>query len=587
MRPNLDTSKYAVIYPRQSTPDQVENNVYSLERQMLLRDQAARDGFPEEHIIVIEDDIGMSGRSIVTRPGFSRALKMMAQGVVGALYAEDLTRLSRDESTRDQMEIASVCERYGVMLYFGRSWYDMRDSGQRQSYKYQAVGASEYWKAHVAKMQADKRQKALAGKAVAGVPRGYRINKGTGKHDPERDRLIVHEPEAEVIRSLIARLPEARSMTALYKLTHPTYWPDGSLVTFKAIRHICGSPVYRGTYAWGDIEVPGSHPAILTPEDVATIERLNALNKAVKRKQGDNEGALLSGLVWCPACSRKVQSNTNNRSSGYRCASHSNAAVRDNHFQVHSGRIDELVLTDLWRRLQGNLIDSIMGHLRKQKAAIINIQGAGEAQRRTLQKRVDGLASSLADPDLSDLARKVLIQQLNEATRNLEEMVSQTPAAKHIDADLVFYEGLLRDRDHIEMLPVTWSDEPLIWRRGFVRHFIERVELTIHPRHVDIVVLYRDGASSTVKLGRRMGTKGSHPNWEPAERLALQNLLASPDRPGRGLYRWVSEQLASMDYDRSAQAVFKMVKAMRQGGSPSPRLAATGGPSQDLAPPLA
>lgn len=48
MRPAVDISKIAIVYARQSTPDQVAKNIYSTEGQLQLRDQALRVGFPED-----------------------------------------------------------------------------------------------------------------------------------------------------------------------------------------------------------------------------------------------------------------------------------------------------------------------------------------------------------------------------------------------------------------------------------------------------------------------------------------------------------------------------------------------------------
>lgn len=132
---SLNTSKLALIYPRQSTPHQLEHNVYSLENQLKLADKALEHGFPPECVVVIRDDLGVSARTIEKRVGMTHALELIAKGLVGALYAEDLSRLSRDMDTVDHMEIGKRCRQAKVPMYHGGSWRDLTDRGTRLSYK--------------------------------------------------------------------------------------------------------------------------------------------------------------------------------------------------------------------------------------------------------------------------------------------------------------------------------------------------------------------------------------------------------------------------------------------------------------------
>ena len=59
-------SRRAIVYVRQSTPDQVANNLESGRRQYGLADRARQLGWQD--VMVIDDDLGRSG-SGVARPG--------------------------------------------------------------------------------------------------------------------------------------------------------------------------------------------------------------------------------------------------------------------------------------------------------------------------------------------------------------------------------------------------------------------------------------------------------------------------------------------------------------------------------------
>ncbi|HEY9721606.1 MAG TPA: recombinase family protein, partial [Oscillatoriaceae cyanobacterium] len=256
----LDTGKLALVYPRQSSGKQVQENIYSLENQLKLRDRAIADGFPEDRVIVISDDLGKSAQTIAGRVGMSRALGLIDQGLVAALYAEDQTRLSRDVDTVDHMEIGKRCRLARVPMFYGGSWRDMNDRGSRLAYKVEAVIGSEMWAGHVEKMHTARKLKAERGRVASCTVRwGYRLNRDVPRNHPDRDRLLVHEPEAAIISELVAQLPDAGSVRELYRRTYPLHWPDGAKLTYHTLRKILASPIYRGNYAWGDMFIEKSH----------------------------------------------------------------------------------------------------------------------------------------------------------------------------------------------------------------------------------------------------------------------------------------------------------------------------------------
>jgi len=61
----------AYLYVRQSTPRQVIENTESTKCQYALRQRAVALGWPEDRIIVIDNDLGQSGASAATGKAFS------------------------------------------------------------------------------------------------------------------------------------------------------------------------------------------------------------------------------------------------------------------------------------------------------------------------------------------------------------------------------------------------------------------------------------------------------------------------------------------------------------------------------------
>ena len=82
----------AYVYIRQSSLQQVRHNLESGRRQYALQDRARELGFAE--VVVIDDDLGISGAGHHERPGFGRLLTAVCDGRVGAVLAMEASRLA-------------------------------------------------------------------------------------------------------------------------------------------------------------------------------------------------------------------------------------------------------------------------------------------------------------------------------------------------------------------------------------------------------------------------------------------------------------------------------------------------------------
>ena len=66
----LHLERLAIVYVRQSTPQQIERNQESTRLQYALVERATQLGWSADQVVVIDDDLGRSGKSIEGRPGF-------------------------------------------------------------------------------------------------------------------------------------------------------------------------------------------------------------------------------------------------------------------------------------------------------------------------------------------------------------------------------------------------------------------------------------------------------------------------------------------------------------------------------------
>src|SRR3954452_13865204 len=76
-------ARLAIVYVRQSSPQQVLEHRESRERQYALADQASALGWPKDRVLVIDEDQGQSGRSADDRAGFQRLVAEVTMNHVG------------------------------------------------------------------------------------------------------------------------------------------------------------------------------------------------------------------------------------------------------------------------------------------------------------------------------------------------------------------------------------------------------------------------------------------------------------------------------------------------------------------------
>ena len=119
----------AVVYVRQSTPQQVCDHQESTARQYALVGRATSLGWPRERVQIIDDDLGKSGEAAEGRPGFQRLLADIALDRVGRILGLEVRRL--DRSCKDWHQLLEVCARFRVLLADADGLYDPTDYNDR------------------------------------------------------------------------------------------------------------------------------------------------------------------------------------------------------------------------------------------------------------------------------------------------------------------------------------------------------------------------------------------------------------------------------------------------------------------------
>src|SRR5436309_7679566 len=122
-------SRLAVVYVRQSTRQQVIGHQESTRLQYALVDRAVALGWDAGRVVVIDDDLGMSGAEATARVGFQRLVTEIGLDHVGLVLGIEMSRLAR--SGKDWYQLLELCALSGALLADVDGVYDPAEYNDR------------------------------------------------------------------------------------------------------------------------------------------------------------------------------------------------------------------------------------------------------------------------------------------------------------------------------------------------------------------------------------------------------------------------------------------------------------------------
>ena len=255
--PAVVLQRKAIVYVRQSTPQQVQLNLESQRRQYELVEVASRRGFTK--IEVIDDDLGRTASGAVERPGFDRLVAALCAGQVGAVLCLDASRLARNG--RDWHHLLELCGLVEARVIDLDGVYDPCRPNDRLLLGMKG-SISEFELGIIrSRMYEAARSKAKRGELRISIPIGYAWDRYVGLGlDPDRRFQ-------EVIRLVFQKFRELGSarQALLWMASQNIHFPypsNGRTLTsfewrpirYRNIISILKNPFYAGIYAYGKSE---------------------------------------------------------------------------------------------------------------------------------------------------------------------------------------------------------------------------------------------------------------------------------------------------------------------------------------------
>ncbi len=377
----------AFVYVRQSTPYQVRNHLEGKERQYALAERAKQLGFSK--VVVIDEDLGRSGSGSQERMGFGRLLASVCQGLAGAVFALEASRLARNN--RDWHHLVDLCALAETLLIDTDGIYDPRSLNDRLLLGLKGSMAEFELGLLRQRARAAFEQRVSRGFTMWEVPIGFiRTEEGRIEKTPDRQ---VQQAIATVFQKF-HQLGSARQATIWFReeqisLPHVKGGTAGKEVFWALpsggrILQMLRNPCYGGAFAYGKtaprtviedgrarhqsryrkpqnewkILLVDHHSGYISWEEYLDNQRRLEANVAwADEGSGAAKAgsALLSGLLRCGRCGRKLQvvySGSGGKVPRYGCRGDRGYRGSSSCLTVGSLRVDRVVVHSVLAAIQ-------------------------------------------------------------------------------------------------------------------------------------------------------------------------------------------------------------------------------------------
>lgn len=568
--PSSVVRRKAIVYVRQSTPNQVQENLESQRRQYNLVDVARRHGFRE--VDVIDDDLGRSASGAVARPGFDRLVAELCAGGVGAVLCLEASRLARNG--RDWHHLLELCGLVQARVIDLDGVYNPCLPNDRLLLGMKGT-ISEFELGILRGRLVEAAQaKARRGELRIPVPVGFVW---------ERDGGVRLDPDLrlqEVIRSVFQRFEELGSarQVLLDLRKDGVHFPrpsdgkhlvsfDWTPVRYRTVIALLKNPFYAGGYAYGKSEhrteiVAGRarksyghakpreewrvllhehHEGYITWEQYernqAQLAR-NAFGWGGGVKSGRGGRALLAGLMTCGRCGRRIQVVYTGKTADpkYRCDRPNVSLALPRCMAFGAWRIDEAVGAALIRAVEPMALEAAQEADRMRRSQ--------DAERRRIaaleleQARYEALLAerryAACDPD-----NRLIAAQLERAweaalrrVRACEEKVDAQAEGSASPIDLEALGDLAGDLMRAWNAPTT----TMRTRQRLVRAVIEDVVADLDEATGEVVLVVHWKGGQHTELRTRKPKTGEHRRRASEEAHAVIRGMAA---------RWSDEHIAA------------------------------------------
>ena len=531
----------AIVYIRQSSPQQVAEHKESTARQYALADVAVALGWPRDRVEVVDADQGRTAATVEGRRGIQYILAELSLDHVGILLGQDTSRLARSDP--DWVPMVRSCGLFHALLGDYDGLYDPTDFNDRLLLGLKGIMSEAELHFLRARMHEGRLNKARRGELFNHAPIGYVREPGGGLAlDPD-------EQAQEVVRIVFDQFDRQGSLHGLLRyLVHhgirlpvrPHFGPNRGKLEWhrpnrETLQNMLHHPVYAGYYRHGHRaldprrKVPG-RPAtgrtINKPEDCTVLlegrcpayitpERFwaNQQRLAANRARTDAAGAvrqgpsLLGGILRCGRCGQRMMVAYSGRASRlrYSCGRAMIEYAEPLCQGLAGGVLDDLVAAQVLAALEPAALELNLAAADdlEQERARLHRSWQQQVERARYQAERAQRQYDAAEPE-----NRLVVRELE---RRWEEALKEQ---RRLEED---YARFSRDQprglsaDEREQIRALARDLPALWhapattsadRQRIVRLLVEEVVVTVRGESewVDVTIHWAGGFTSGHEL---------------------------------------------------------------------------------------
>jgi DNA invertase Pin-like site-specific DNA recombinase len=557
--------RQAYLYVRQSTLRQVHENRESTARQYDLKRRAQALGWDADQIVVIDEDLGLSGATANDRSGFQRLVAEVGMGRVGVVMGLEVSRLAR--SSTDWHRLLEICALADTLILDEDGVYDPSHFNDRLLLGLKGTMSEAELHLLRARLIGGQLNKARRGELWMKPPIGF-VYDSSGR--------VVFDPDQQVQRAVRLLFETFRRTGSAMRVVHyfkteGVLWPRristgvraGELILtpleHSRVLNILHNPRYAGAFVYGRtrqrkvtvggqlryrrlkreewlVFLPNMYPGYISWEEFESnqaklLGNANGYGED-RRKSPPREGtALLQGLVVCGVCGLRMTVRYHTEHGHpipeYVCQRRGIQTAERRCQSLPGTQIDQAVSELVLSAVNPVSLDvalQVFEELRARQAEIDRLRHA-QVQRAREEAELAQRQYLLARPEnrlVVDNLERQWNEKLTALARAEEEYMAMSKSQPSALTD--------GDRDRIRALasdlPRVWNDPhtPARDRKRMLRLLFEDVTL-VKNRSIQINIRWKGGATTSIE--RPLPLAAPDLVRTPAEIVELVRALAA------------------------------------------------------------
>lgn len=531
-------NRFAYLYVRQSSLHQVHENRESTARQYDLKRRAQAMGWRSDQVVVIDEDLGLSGSSS-ERKGFQRLVSEVGLGRVGLVMGLEVSRLARNST--DWHRLLEICALADTLILDEDGIYDPSHFNDRLLLGLKGTMSEAELHVLRARLIGGQINKARRGDLWVRPPIGF-IYDG--------DKKLVLDPDRQIqdtVRLLFETFRRVGSAMRVVRhfATQGILWPRriiggprrGEIVfgalDYSRVLQILHNPRYAGAYVYGrtrqrkvptsgqcryrrlpreewKVFLPHSHPGYIEWKEYEAnqaklLDNANGYGPDRKKSPPREGAALLQGLVICGICGKRMTVRYYVRQGhpvpDYVCQRKGIETAQPACQIIPGTGLDEAIAQVILEAVTPSCLDvalQVFEEIRVRSAEVDRIRRS-RVERAREEAELAGRQFMLVQPE-NRLVADNLEGRWNEKLAHLaqveEEYSRQAKSKTHdLTAD---------DKERIQALasnlPRVWKDPRISARdrKRMLRLLIEDVTL-MRDKMIQIQIRWKGGATSSLE----------------------------------------------------------------------------------------